>query len=193
MADVTAIQSKLRALRAAFGTGVTCVLAVLQFVLADPILRSTIVTFLETLKAQIELQKSLAQAAVQQATISAALLNTQIQALEAVGSTVGGLGNRFPLERLLQCPPLGRIVNEIKGSVVKAQGGLPTPSPLAQAKTKIRNLKYYLFVLQKKIDILSQKIEDFDLFIVQIDAIIDLVNVLADVPTSQIAEFLRLT
>lgn len=156
-----------------------CVFALVQFVLADPLLRSTFISFLQTLKAQIIAEKSLIQLVIGQSTVAVALINSQVAAAEAVLGVTTGLGDRFPLGVFMRCPVIADTVHAVTGD--KAGSTRPI-NPMEQAKNKIKELKYQLRVLQIKIEKMSSQVAQFTLIEDQIDSLINLFNVLADFP-----------
>lgn len=170
-----AAQNQLKALT---GGAFACIMALLQFILADSLLRSTIITFLEFLKAQIALQKALLEATVAQLKVAVALLETEVSTAAALLGAVTGLGSRFPLDIFMRCPLTAAMVNAVsKGLAVS-----PKDNPIAIAKTKIRDLQYKIARMNQILDQTSASIEQCTLFTAQINAMEDLINAVADYP-----------
>lgn len=168
-------------------TSFSCLMALLQFILADPILRSTIITFLEACRAQIALQKALLQLAVAQLRITLSLLQAEVAAAGALFGIANGLGNRFPLGVFSKCPLTAGIVNAAQKGVdsIKAGGGSSGSkvfNALREAKTKIRDIQYKIARMTQLIDQTNANIEKCTLLDSQILAIENFVNALANYP-----------
>lgn len=191
MADtppVTNAKGKQAQVRNITGDSFSCIMALLQFILADPLLRSAIIGFLETCKAQIVLQKTLLQATIAQLTVTLSLLETEVSAISAVFSIADGLSSRFPLDVFSRCPLTA-------GMVAAAHNGIPSLLPgggsgvtnaITWAKTQVRDLQYKVARMNQVIQQTNAAIERCTLFIAQIDAIEEFINALANLPPNQI-------
>lgn len=157
-----------------------CILAVVAFILSDPVLRTIIVTFLQTIQTEITLQKTALQLIVAQSTVALALINTELQVVLALVSAVTGMGGRFPLDKLMGCPPLAEFVHFAEGKLKNSTSSFP--NPITRIKTTIRDLQYKEALLQQKINQLNTAIGQLDLGISQIQALIDFVNAVASFP-----------
>lgn len=162
-----------------------CLMVLLQFILADSLLRSSIITFLETCKAEIAIEKALLELTVAQLKIALALVETELSALSVVFSVADGLGNRFPLGVFTRCPITATIAAKVQGgnsatTAKNAVGGIR--NKIQQAKTLVRDLQYKVARMQKMIDQVNADIESCTLLTAQITAIEDFINALADFP-----------
>lgn len=182
--DLSFVKEKQNAFLAIPGVraSANCILALVSFFLADPVLRTVIVTFLQTLLTEIALQKAALQLIVAQSTVALALINSEIQAILAIFSVADGLGNRFPLDKLMGCPIISEPVNYVKEGLSRLGSGAGFPNPIQQAKTAFRDLQYKEALLQQKINKLNTAIGQLDLFGTQIQALIDFINAVASFP-----------
>lgn len=166
-------------LRHLAGDAWLCIIVVIQFVLADAILRSVFVSFLQFLKAEIIAERTALQVLVAQSTVTLALIRTELQVFSAAASVGDGLANRFPISRLTGCPLIGDPVQAVQGAF---GGGPGIASKIAKIKTFMRDLQYKVALIEAKINQLNQKIGQLDLFTSQIDAIIAYFEALAALP-----------
>lgn len=178
-----AAQNKVRVLS---GEGAfQCVMALLQFILADPLLRSAIIGFLETCKTQIALQKALLELAVGQLKVTFALLESEVTAVSALFSIADGLGNRFPLGVFARCPltaSMAAAAHSGMDFLVPAGAGGSVMNLIKKAKTKVRDLQYKVARMNQMLDQMNATIERCTLLTAQIDAIEEFINALADFP-----------
>ena len=168
--DLPTIKSYQQELQNLVGPSFTCIIALLIFVLADPLLSSVFVTFLQTLQAQIALQKTELQALVAQMTVMLGIINAEVGVLSALSRVADGLGNRFPIAALAGCLPQ-TWVQKIQGS--DPTSSLNIPNPLNTAKRVVRDIQYNEAVLQTKITQINQSIAQLNLFQSQIQALIN--------------------
>lgn len=187
--DLTQVKSTQDSLTKAIGKGaVNCVIALLAFFLSDPLLASTIITFLQTLQAEIALQKAGAEALLAQSTVALAFIDTEIQSLGALTSVADGLGNRFPLDKLMGCPAVAIIVNGVTGAGTSKfsqniSSALSTASSkVNKVKTFIRDLQYKEALLKQKINQINQDIQQLDLFNSQLQAMINFFQAISTFP-----------
>lgn len=159
-----------------------CLMALLQFILADPILRSVIITFLDTCKAEILVEKALLELAVAQLKITLSIIEAEISALGAVFSIAEGLGNRFPLGVFARCPLTASIATTAQKGIkshLPAGGSNGVVNAITAAKTTIRDLQYKVARMNLLLDQTNAAIERSNLFVSQITAMEDFINALA--------------
>lgn len=185
--SLTTVQAAADKLIAVAGPGAKCLIALAIFALADPLLRSVFITFLQTLQAQIALQKTLLAAAVAQANVTLAIINAELGVFQAVTSITDGLGVRFPLDKLRGCPILDYGIDLVQGGVnstilgsIPGVGNLSIPDIIIDAKNAVRKIRTMEAMLQQRITQMSQAINQLNLLNSQIQALIDFMNQIAN-------------
>lgn len=167
------------------GPGFLCLLSIISFILSDPILSSAIITFLTFLETEIVVQQTAISVLIQQANVTLAILNTELQSLQALASIGNGLNSRFPLAKLMACNSfLKDIINQIFGNSTSQGSALLTKLTNIQAQVQyfIRDKQYKAALLQKRINQLSQTLAQLDLGKSQIEALITFIKALQNLP-----------
>lgn len=189
MSDLGPLKAAQDALANVAGTSLNCLVALAVFVLADPLLASVFITFLQTLQAQIALQKTQLAVLVAQANVTLAILNTEAQVFLAATSIADGLSNRFPLDKLMGCPVIASAVNAVQGGInsnpfgsIPGLGNVHVPDLIQDAKNALRKIRTEQAWVQQKITQMSQAIGQLDLFNSQIQALIDFFNAIKNFP-----------
>lgn len=178
--DITTLKSYQDQLQAVAGPNFTCIMAIIVFILADALLTSSFVTFLQTLQAEIQLQQTELQALVAQSTVLLGIIDAELGVLGVVTNVAQGLGNRFPLGALMGCPFIAAPINAVQSGISKATSSLGSsvgfPNPIDKVKRTIRDIQYNEAVLKTKINQMNQAIGQLNLFKSQIQALINFFN-----------------
>jgi len=152
-----------------------CMQAFLAFVAKNPSLFATLKTFIESLKALIELQISAIQLIILQLDIENQIVNALLQPYVALKEGISGQLAVLPLAEFKNCPPIGRLHQ----SLVDGFNDFSGTGPLAKIKSIndwIKRKEFELTHRKTYADKLRAKIEQLRTTTLMLDALIEMIE-----------------